>query len=403
MGKYAIIMVFTLSVMLGILMPNVYRLGVTASQNYMSYAMHSEAHNLAASGANVALSKFYFDTTWRSGFSSMSLGGGTYDVSIIQNPGSSRLKFVSIGTFADTVDTVTVIVQPGSFASYAYYSKVEGNITWVSRDTVWGPFHTQATMKIGGSPVFMGRVSAFNGTNPKNSAAKFMNGYITGENIDLPLNFLDAENAAATGGKIFPNGDLWLTFNGSSVTWRTSLNGASTITALSTFAPNGVIATAQGNMHIQGTLDGRITLCAEGTSPTGGNVYIDDNVKYSNDPRTNPSSDDMLGILADNSVIITDNAANNSDVTIQASMLCRTGGMTAENYNSRGVAGVLNLYGGIVQYQRGAVGTFSTDANGNTTITSGFRKSYKYDTRLTTSWPPYFPFTGKYQLVSWIE
>jgi hypothetical protein len=400
MGKYSVIMVFTLSVMLALLLPNIYRLGFFSSQNYLNYAIHAQSHNIAASGANVALSKFYFDTSWRAGLSKLSLSGGTYSVTV-QNYGSNQLKFTSVGTYADSVDTVTVIVQPGSFASYAYYSKVEGGITWVTGDTVWGPFHTQDVMNISGSPVFKGRVSAYKGTNPKTSSAKFLGGYITNESIDLPLNFSDAQTAATSGGKQFASGDVWLTFNGTSVTWKTSLNGTSTTSPLSTFAPNGVISTAKGNMHIQGTLDARITLCAQGTGTTGGNVYIDNDIKYTHDPRTGTSTD-MLGILADNNVIITDNAANNSSVIIQASMLCRTGGMTAENYASRGVAGTLSLLGGIIQYQRGAVGTFS-GSGGNTVITSGYVKDYRYDTRLATTWPPYFPFTGKYQLISWIE
>jgi len=400
MGKYAIIMVFALTVTLGILLPNVFRAGYQSSQNYINYTSRTQAHNNASSGANIALSKFFFDTTWRDGMSNMSLNGGSYNVAI-QNYGVNQLMFTSVGLFQSTRDTVRVIIQPGSFASYGYYSKVEGNITWVTGDTVWGPFHTQATMKISGTPVFMGRVSAFNGTNPKNSTAIFKNGFITGENVDLPLDLHDVENAAISGGKLFSSGDVWLNFNGTTVTWKTSANGTPTTTPLSTFAPNGVITTGNGNMHIMGTVDARLTLCAEGTSPTGGNVYIDDDIKYAVDPRTS-STIDMLGIMADNSVIITDDSANHNNVVIDGSIFCRTGGLTAENYSTRGISGTINLLGGIIQYQRGAVGTFSS-SGGTVTITSGFRKNYKYDTRLTTSSPPFFPFTGKYQLVSWID
>lgn len=400
MGKYALIMVFALTVMLGILMPNVFRAGYQSSQNYLNYEIHTVAHNNASSGANVALSSFFFDTTWRSGLSSMPLNGGTYSVSV-SNINGNQIQFRSIGVFQNTRDTVTVVVQPGNFASYGYYSKVEGNITWVTGDTIWGPFHTQSTMKISGTPVFWGRVSAFNGTNPRNSTAIFKNGYITGENIDLPLDLHAAENAAISGGKLFSSGDVWLTFNGNSVTWKTSANGAATTTPLSTFAPNGIITTSSGNMHIQGVVDARLTLCAEGTSPTGGSIYIDDDIVYGHDPRTT-STTDMLGLLADNNVIITDDSANHSNVNVQASIFCRTGGLTAENYSSRGVSGSLNLLGGVIQYQRGAVGTFNS-SGGVVTITSGFKKNYIYDTRFATTSPPYFPFTGKYQLVSWYE
>jgi hypothetical protein len=60
--------------------------------------------------------------------------------------------------------------------------------------------------------------------------------------------------------------------------------------------------------------------------------------------------------------------------------LCRTGGLTAENDSTRGVAGTLSLYGGVIQYQRGPVGTFS-GRGGSVTISSGFKKDYRYDDR----------------------
>jgi hypothetical protein len=400
MGKYAILMVFTLSVMLGILLPNVYRLGIRASENYANYATATQAHHNSVSGANIALSKFYFDTTWRAGLSNMSLAGGAYNVTVSKY-GTNQVKIVSIGNFQKTLDTVSVLLQPGAFSSYAYYSKVEGNIQWATGDTVWGPFHTQDLMNVNGTPVFKGRVSAKQGTNPKNSGAQFLGGYFTGENVDLPLDFHDADNAAKAGGKVFASGDLWLTFSGSSVIWKTSANGATTTTPLATFAPNGVIEATKGNIHIKGTLSGSVTIVAEGSSTSQGNVYIDNDVNYTADPRVTPTSKDMLGILVDNSVIITDSSGknNNDGVTIQASILCRNGGLTAENYSTRGLDGSINLLGGVIQYQRGAVGVLGN----NGAISNGFKKNYRYDTRMYLSAPPYFPFTGKYQLISWVE
>src|SRR4030065_612966 len=81
----------------------------------------------------------------------------------------------------------------------------------------------------------------------------------------------------------------------------------------------------------------------------------------------NHNSTDVLGIVAKSDVVITDNAANNDDINIDASIYCETGSFGAENYSKRPVSGTISLLGGIIQYTRGPVGTFS-----GSKITSGF-------------------------------
>jgi hypothetical protein len=56
------------------------------------------------------------------------------------------------------------------------------------------------------------------------------------------------------------------------------------------------------------------------------------------------------------------------------------------------------MLGGIQQYQRGPVGTFS-----GSSIVSGFRKNYRYDERLMIDSPPLYPTTGSYEVLSWYE
>lgn len=390
-------MVFCLSVMLGILLPNIHKLGHRSVENFLYYQNSTQAHNIAVSGANLAVNQIYLNNGWRTGYSDVAFAGGTYDVET-QDFGINQVRVVSVATYQGLHDTVAVVLQPASFAQYAYYSQVEGAITWITGDTVWGPFHTQAVMKISGKPVFKGRVSAKGGTNPKKSTAIFDGGYVVGEDIVLPTDLSTTINAGI-GGRIFSGSDVWFDFSGTSVSWKTSSSGPVTVSTLSTFAPNGVILVAGGNIHIQGVLSGKLTLCATGGAGEG-SVYVDDDMRYSVDPR-NATSNDMLGLVCDNSVIITDNAANNNSVILQASIFCRTGGLTAEHYNSRPVSGTLNLFGGVTQYQRGAVGTFS--GGGTPTISTGFRKSYVYDDRLNLDSPPFYPLTGGYQLVSWHE
>ncbi|MEE9450421.1 MAG: hypothetical protein V3V72_10260, partial [Ignavibacteriaceae bacterium] len=110
------------------------------------------------------------------------------------------------------------------------------------------------------------------------------------------------------------------------------------------------------------------------------------------------SSTDLLGIIAENDILITDNFPNHSDINIQASIYSQNGGFGAENYKSRPISGNINLLGGIIQHIRRAVGTF--DKNGTK---SGFSKRYRYDERLMLASPPMFPNTGSFEIVSWFE
>ena len=70
-----------------------------------------------------------------------------------------------------------------------------------------------------------------------------------------------------------------------------------------------------------------------------------------------------------------------------------------ENYSTRSPSGYLNVYGGIVQNYRGAVGTFS-----GTTLASGFMKNYTYDGRFADDPPPqYPPLSDEFTWDAWRE
>ncbi len=397
MGKSSIIIVLGFMVIVGLTAPNINRLASRTYDNFLTYNGRTHSHDIAVSGANVAANAIFITPTWRSSYNDVVFSGGSYSVSATTY-NINQVKIVSVGQFGKSRDTVIVILAPSSFSKFAYFSTIEGGIYWITGDTVWGPFHTQAKMQISGSPVFYGKVTTRLGTNPKKSSAKFYGGYQMGVSLTLPSNFGIVSTAASSGGYLAGTGDLWLKFSGDTVNWKTSAGASYTADLISTLAPNGVICAQQGNVHVEGTLHGRVTVGALGSSGLAyGNIYIDNDIRYSVDPRYG-NSPDMLGLAADNNVIITDNAANNNNVIIQAAIICRTGGLSAEHYSTRGVAGAIELWGGVTQYQRGAVGTFSGG-----TVTSGFHKHYVYDQRLANSAPPFYPATGNYESISWLE
>ena len=105
----------------------------------------------------------------------------------------------------------------------------------------------------------------------------------------------------------------------------------------------------------------------------------------------------ILGLYA-NRIRIGANAGANVrvDGIVMAGTQNRTdGGFGADAHTTRSV-GTLTLNGGLIQKVRAPVGTFS----GNTAV-SGFDKDYYYDERMMDTPPPFFPTTGKYDMLSW--
>lgn len=412
MGKPAIIAVLGYSVIFMMVGLNLNNIGTRSAENYFEYYERSAAHSIAICGANLAANQIFVDATWRAGYGETGFARGVFSVVVDSLPGG-LVKVTSTGKYLNVKQTITFILQPSTFSKFAYFTNIEGAIYWVSTDTVWGPFHTNSKMNISGSPVFYGKVTAKLGTNPIKSAAKFYGGYQSGVQVNLP-NDMSKLIAAASSGKKFDDQNVWLTFNANgTVTWKTSAKGPvnkstvepagpGTTEPLSTFAPNGVILANNGNMVIKGTVNGKATVSATGSSGLGlGNVHLDNDVVYAQDPRTGPS-DDVLGIAVDNNVIIRNNAANNSNIRVQASIFSRSGGFTAEDYSTRPVSGKIELLGGLIMYQRGAVGTFTGSPP---VIKSGFSKRYRYDDRflLPGYSPPSFPTTNQFEIISWLE
>jgi hypothetical protein len=290
------------------------------------------------------------------------------------------------------------MLAPSKFSKFAYYSANEGSyIWWTSSDTVWGPFHTQDKFKIDGSPVFYGKVTSLRGYSQQaGSHPKFYGGYESGVDIPLPASGItDIEAAAiADGSNITGKDTVYITFVSDSITIRYAYNGPKTSYLASSLTNNGTIFVKDAKaVRIQGTVKGQYTLASNKAD-----IYIDDDIVYNTDPRINPNSTDILGIVGKNDVWITDNYANNHDINIDASIYCETGSFGAENYNSRPVAGRINLLGGIINHERGPVGTFIGSG-----IKSGFYKTYRYDERMLLAYPPMFPGTGGYEIVSWYE
>lgn len=409
MGRTSLILVMSFNLIFATMGFNLSRVAINAYQNYINYYDKSVSHQIAASAANIAASQICFSPNWRTGYNNISFGGGTYSVSAVDVAGGTQVKVTATATYNSVNSTIILLLGLTKFSKFAYYSQIEGGINWITGDTVWGPWHTQQKLTVSGNPVFLGKASAKNGItkSPASSKPVFHPDFQSGVDINLPVDLSQIKGLAQSGGKYFSGDDVYLCFNkDGTATYRIGSWTAvpATTAPLTTLAPNGVLVVDGANLHVKGVVNGQMTISALGSSGASkGNVWIDSSVVYNKNPMTDPTSTDMLGIVCDNNVEVADNANNDNPangVTIDASMLCRSGGLTADNYNGRPVSGTLTILGGVQQYQRGAVGQFSNQTGA---ILNGFQKNYRYDNRLMVGSPPLYPTTGTYEVLSWFE
>ena len=416
-GKAALVFVAGFSFIIGYISMNLNNLATQATSNMALYNQTTASHGIATTAANVGLAKFYQDTSWRGSISQTMTGvnKGSFTATMA-DLGGNKLRLQSVSTYAvpgagnihDTVEVYFDSRKRNSFSMYAWMTDFEGNVFWVTGDTVWGRVHSNGNLHVNGKPVFMEKATTSKGFDPKagtgTNKAIFKKGYETGiAQIVFPtdLNEIITASAVASGGKRYA-GEIWVTLDP-----KTSANNDGTAYVRSTKTGpiidsidlnnagfDGVLLGDQ-KVHVQGTLDGNLSVA----SLT--DVYVEDDVLYERNPQL-VTSDDMLGLVANNNVVVAHNVANNNNVEIQASIFTRTGSFTAENYNTRGLCGTLRVLGSIVQKTRGAVGTFS-----GSNLTSGLSKRYRFDDRLSdpTVRPPYYPgfYVRTYAITNWWE
>ncbi|MCH7770861.1 MAG: hypothetical protein IIA49_07580 [Bacteroidetes bacterium] len=404
-GKALVLVISGFSLIFLVIAQNFGSVSNRSVDNYVDYYNESVAHNIAVSGANIAANEIYIDPTWDDGYNNIDYQNGHLDIEVnIVNPFQNIREIVAVGDYRGASSTVKVTLAPSKFSKFAYYSVSEGgNIWWTMNDTVWGPFHTQDFMRVYRHPVFYGKATTKRRliyyTNKRRDKPRFYGGFEKGVNLPLPTDGVAniEPEADDDGFKISGQDTVYMTFDYDSLKYRFAYSDEDTVVYLPSVAPNGIIFAKNSVIRLKGIVQGQYSVVSSGPSGKG-KIYLDDDIIFSQDPRTNPASTDLLGIIAENEVLITDNVPNYSDINIHASIYAETGGFGAENYASRPVSGNINILGGIIQHTRRAVGTFNSGG-----AVSGFSKRYRYDERLRIASPPGFPGTGSFEIVSWLE
>ncbi len=407
-GKAALFIVLGFSMIFMVAGMNVNQMSTQSSDNMFNYYNEAKMYHMASGAVNIIVNKIYNNAGIPDQTFNFDFDGGEIEATLTTKDTKLDLKELLVtANYADTFRTVRIMLKPSMFSKFAYFSDYEslsGTINWTTADTVWGPFHTNDDLDISGNPVFYGEVS-FGGKENKASGSKpvYYGGKRSPVKIAIPTDGVSKVSSQSSGGRKLTNasGTLYFDFRGDSIRYRYKTTSPWIYELASTFIPNGVIYAENMNVYLKGTVKGEYSLAVSGTNTSGkGNIYIEDDIVYNDNPITNPNSTDMLGLVAKNSVIISKNTANQTDVKIQAAIYCESYSFTVQDYTDGTPRGAIYLYGGITQKYRGAVGTFDSYTK---KIKTGYSKRYNYDKRLLTTYPPFFPGCGVFEIASWFE
>ncbi|MFC1698531.1 hypothetical protein ACFL1I_01060 [Candidatus Omnitrophota bacterium] len=321
-------------------------------------------------------------------------------------------EIVSTGTVDNIQRIVRVELQPDTFARYLYFTDDE-HFRWnwwrlpvwfISGDYLGGPLQSNSHLHISGDPVFadpnyhnavktVGDTIDYMHGGPPNDNPDFQEGIQLGvDPVPFPSQALDLRSAAANGG---------YEFNASGVNpAQIILHCDSTITVTDqvrvsqnmALPANGAVFVAGGDVQVSGALSGQLSIGGDS------NIVVTDNVAYCDDPRINPESADTLALIAERDVVVS--SAAPYDLEINASILALGSSFVVEEWWEGPAKGTLTVYGGIIQDERGPVGTFDSDTN---TRMSGYSKNYQYDFRLLEDPPPFYPTTGDFVILLWEE
>jgi len=416
-GKGALIVAAGFSAVLGGYSLKMNRLAVGTSDNFYEVYHRNYVHEAAVSGMNYGINRVwrgYDDAETFSIFSDVC----TTDVQIAPQGEDSVIvrsiarsykfndqKWLNDGELSLLQDTVIAFFNYNTPVSqWFYFTNDDMGIYWTTGDTVWGAMHCNKYVKTSGSPVFFGKITARLGINPlpgsRYSQAKYYGGWEVGIDAALPTDLqrirelaITANDSAARNTRCVYDTLLTLKFLSNGNVVRTVGIRVSDTVSVNAIAPTGILYSSH-DIRLSGTLNGQLTILSDD------DIWLDDDLIYAQDPLTNPNADDFIGLVALDDIIVTDNAANNSNCIVNASILAVNGSFGAQNYSTRPIAGYLRIVGSLAQNTRGAVGTFSSYSGA---INHGFSKRYYYDPRLKAVAPPNFPYVRSLRLSAWWE
>jgi protein involved in polysaccharide export with SLBB domain len=260
-------------------------------------------------------------------------------------------------------------------------------------DIVYGPVYTQGQVFACGTPVFEGLVEATGDpvwTTPAGvkscagSAPDFAGGQAPNQPaLPLPSSDTYLSDLASQAGSPWTgqpsynfSGNVTVVADGSSLT--VTYGG---VQKTGVPYPSDGVLSASGDIYVQGTVAGQLTLAA------AGNVYVTGNLDYAcaTSGPVPSKCNDYTGLVAGGSVFIDDSG---SSVTLDAAMLAMSHSVSI-NPSDLGPCSAscptLHIYGSMASQFRGVFGAY----DGSGTVGEGFVKDFHYDYRLFHNSPPW--------------
>jgi len=260
-------------------------------------------------------------------------------------------------------------------------------------DIVYGPVYTQGQVFACGTPVFEGLVEATGDpvwTTPAGvkscagSAPDFAGGQAPNQpSLPLPSSDTKLSNLASQAGSPWTgqpsynfSGNVTVVADGS--TLAITYGG---VPEQNVPYPSDGVLSSSGDIYVQGTVAGQLTLAA------AGNVYVTGNLDYAcaTSGPVPSGCNDYTGLVAGGSVFIDDSG---SSVTLDAAMLAMSHSVSinpADLGPCSASCPTLHIYGSMASQFRGVFGAY----DGSGTIGEGFVKDFHYDYRLFHNSPPW--------------
>jgi hypothetical protein len=282
-----------------------------------------------------------------------------------------------------------------AFSSFAQFVDRWDSRVQIHDDEIDGRFHSNTEIFVASSggvqPTFHGKVTTASDVNTWQSkrlvrhSEVFLGGLETRvRKIRLPRRFA----AFPAADSIDParlqrfDADTRIRFAADgSYAWQALGATAPSERVLLSDEPHYLLAADDVSLYVSGIVNGKVLISA------AEDIVIEGDLIYAADPSTVPDSDDYLGLVAENSVVIADpETTGPGDLTVHAAVYAKRR-FTVRRYGAEGPA-TLHVFGSVAA---GAVS--ATEPR--------FRTKLEFDPRLEESRPPGFPMTDRYELVAW--
>jgi len=411
----ALVLVIFVMIILLLISVTLSSIANTDNQIAIKHFYSKKAFNIARSGLTRAAVSLRSDPYWGSTPITHDYGdNGKYTVSVerFDTSGKTFWKVTSIGEVGEYKRTLVAWMELEPFSRYLWLTDSEqgksGMAIWYTgRDRLNGPTHTNTYFYIYQTPQFSDKVTSSNRGDPYydpdsrtytqgghtyTDPSKFYH-YYYNYSHDYPKALDDSPDFSFTGGiqeAEFPA-------NLEEIKARANYKINSDVIYIK-FLPSGkmevkpkgqppmIIPTTETTLFVDGeikkiygTVSGKVTVASSE------DINITKNILY------NDKDVDMLGLVAQNDIIIKTPPGKKEDITIQASLMTVEGSMTVFKYDQGVDRGTLHIYGSVVQKYRGPIGTFTSWGR----YTGYSSKDYQYDPRLKFTRPPNYPTTGK--------